>query len=229
MQVYIIAMDAAAALLLIAVAVVLGRAARHAPRGAFRAVSAGGAVMCLLLALSSLHHLLIVAAHKHLIAPDWLYWLLGPLAAVQATLCVLVGICGVVLALRHWRHVERAQLMVNVLTDRMPSNAGAKQAKLSSREQEVLELIRSGIISDAEIARTLQISPATAATHVQNILRKTGLHNRRDLMLLPRRGTSDVGRSRSRARPPAVPYIPAIIVRRPSHTAWRPGHKAIRP
>jgi DNA-binding CsgD family transcriptional regulator len=187
MQAYIIAMDAAAALLLTALAIGLGRAAWHASRGAFHAVSVGGSAMCLLLALSSLHHLLIVAAHKHLLAPPWLDWLLGPLAAIQATLCVLTGICGVVLTLRHWRCLERAQLMVDVLTDRMPSNAGARQTKLSSREQEVLGLIRSGIISDGEIARALQISPATAATHVQNILRKTGLHNRHDLMLLPRR------------------------------------------
>jgi DNA-binding CsgD family transcriptional regulator len=129
----------------------------------------------------------VVAAYEHLIAPHWLDWLLGPPAAVQATLFALVGICSVVLALRHWRRLERAQLMVKVLTDRVPSNARAGQAKLSSREHEVLDLIRSGITSDGEIARTLQISPTTAATHVQNILRKTELHNRHDLMLLPRR------------------------------------------
>lgn len=186
MQVYIIVMDAAAVLLLIALAAGLGRAARRAPRGPFRAVSAGGAALCLLLAISSLHHLLIVAAHRHLVASHWLDWLLGPLAVIQATLSVLVGICGVVLALRHWRRLARAQLMVDVLTDRVPSDARTRQAKLSSREQEVLDLIRRGIISDGEIARTLHISRATAATHVQNIFRKTGLHNRHDLMLLPR-------------------------------------------
>jgi DNA-binding CsgD family transcriptional regulator len=74
--------------------------------------------------------------------------------------------------------------MVHALTDRVPSTAHARQAMLSSREHEVLELIRTGILSDSEIARALHISPATAATHVQRILRKTGLHNRRDLMLL---------------------------------------------
>lgn len=208
MQAYIIVMDAAAVLLLTALAAGLGRAARHALRGAFRAVCVGGAAICLLQAFSSLHHLLIVAAFKHLIARHWLYWLLGPLDAVQATLCVLVGICGAVLALRHWCRVERAQAMVDVLTDRVPSSAGAKQARLSLREQEVLGLIRRGIISDAEIARTLQISPATAATHVQNILRKTRLHNRHDLMLLPHWGTNDVGKSRIRALSPAARPAP---------------------
>ncbi|MGE5292335.1 MAG: response regulator transcription factor, partial [Micromonosporaceae bacterium] len=41
----------------------------------------------------------------------------------------------------------------------------------------ILNLIRRGLISDSEIAEALQISPATAATHVQHIRRKTGLHN----------------------------------------------------
>jgi DNA-binding CsgD family transcriptional regulator len=202
MQVYIIVMDAAATLLLIALAIGLGRATWHASRGTFRAVSAGGVAMCLLLGFSSLHHLLIVAAAKHLVPPYWLDRMLGPPAAVQATLCVLVGVCSVTLAFRHWRRLERAQLIVEILTDRVPPKAGARQAKLSSREQEVLDLIRNGIVSDGEIARTLQISPATAGTHVQNILRKTELHNRHDLMLLPRNKMLDMnGRRHPRTRP----------------------------
>ena len=76
--------------------------------------------------------------------------------------------------------------MVHVLTERVPSEARATQARLSARESEVLGLIRSGVLSDGEIAGALHISPATAATHVQRILRKTRLHNRRDLMPLPR-------------------------------------------
>jgi DNA-binding NarL/FixJ family response regulator len=63
----------------------------------------------------------------------------------------------------------------------------------SSREREVLEADPQGIISDGEIARTLHISPATAAAHLQRILPKTGLHNRRDLMLLPRLTPTGVG------------------------------------
>jgi DNA-binding CsgD family transcriptional regulator len=186
MQIYIIVLNAAAAILLFAVAPRLGKAAWRAPRGPFRAVSTGCAIMCLLLAMSSVHLLLIQAARARLVAFQWLSWLLGPLAVVQATLAVLVGIWAVVLAVRHWNRLGRAQSMVHVLTDRMPSKAHARQARLSSREHEVLGLIRSGVLSDGEIAGALHISPATAATHVQRILRKTGLHNRRDLMLLPR-------------------------------------------
>jgi len=182
---YIIAMDTVAVLLLSTVAVGLVIAARHAPRGPFRASSLGGAAVCLLLVIASLHHMLMVAAHMGLLASHWVDFLLGPLAAVQATLAVLVGVFAVVLVRHYWHRVGRAHSMVELLTDRLPSDARARQAGLSCREQEVLDIIRRGLISDREIAQALHISPATAATHVQRILRKTGLHNRRDLMLLP--------------------------------------------
>ena len=68
-------MDAVAVLLLIALAAGLARIALRCPRGPFRTVSAGGGAMFLLLAISSLHHLLILAAGKNLITSHWLDWL----------------------------------------------------------------------------------------------------------------------------------------------------------
>lgn len=182
---YIITMDAAAVILLSTVAACLAIAARRASGGPFRASSLGGAAVCLLLVIASLHHLLMVAAHRGLLASHWIDWLLGPLAAIQATLAVLVGVSAVVLARHYWYRVGRAHTMVELLTDRLPPDARARQAGLTCREQEVLNLIRRGLISDHDIAQALHISSATAATHVQRILRKTGLHNRHDLMLLP--------------------------------------------
>ena len=187
MNAYIIVMDAVAILLLTTVAVGLAIAARRAPRGSFRASSLGGVAVCLLLMIASLHHLLMVAAHSGLLASHWADWLLGPLAAIQATLVVLVAGAAVILGRHYWHRLGRAHTMVEVLTDRLPPGAHAKQARLTAREQEVLDLIRKGVVTDCEIGRALQIAPATAATHnnVQRILRKTGLHNRHDLMLLP--------------------------------------------
>jgi len=184
-NVYIIAMETVAAVTLAALATGLVVGAR-APRGPFRVLSLGGAAVCLLLVFSSLHHLLLAAIRADLLPSHWVDWLLGPIAALQATLAVLVGVSAVVVARQYWHRVGRAHTMVELLTDRLPSDACARQAGLTSREQEVLDLIRRGLISDGEIAEVLQISPATAATHVQRILRKTGLHNRHDLMLLPR-------------------------------------------
>jgi DNA-binding CsgD family transcriptional regulator len=179
-------MEGVATLLLIGLAVWLATAAWRSPAGPFRAVSAGGAAVCVLLGVTSLQHLLILAIRQDLVPARLGDVLLGPWEAFRATVAVVVGAWAVLLALRYWSHLGRAHSIVDVLTDKVPSEAHVRQAGLSSREQEVLELIREGSLSDDDIARRLHISPATAATHVQNILRKTGLHNRRDLMLLPR-------------------------------------------
>ena len=47
-----------------------------------------------------------------------------------------------------------------------------------------MAVISTGKVSDQEIAETLFISTATAATHVRNILKKAGLHDRRQLVLI---------------------------------------------
>jgi DNA-binding CsgD family transcriptional regulator len=51
---------------------------------------------------------------------------------------------------------------------------------LTERENEVLEWLRSGH-TDAEIAVRLHLSVRTVGHHVSAVLRKTGVHNRRDL------------------------------------------------
>lgn len=50
-------------------------------------------------------------------------------------------------------------------------------AELSHRERQVLELLAAGGNNET-IARDLVIAPDTARTHVQNVLRKLGLHSR---------------------------------------------------
>jgi len=139
---YIIAMDTVAAVTLAALATWLVIAARRAARKPLRGLSLGGAAVCLLLVISSLHHLLMVAARAGLLASHWVDWLLGPMAAIQATLAVLAGIFAVVMVRQYWHRLGRAHAMVELLTDRLPSDARARQAGLTSREQEVLDLIR---------------------------------------------------------------------------------------
>lgn len=186
MEAYAIVMEGVATLLLLGLAVWLAQAAWRSPAGPFRAVSVGGAAICVLLGMTSLQHLLILAMREGLVSAHLGDLLLGPWEAIRATIAVLVGAWAALLALRYWGRLGRAHSVVDVLTDRVPTEAHARQAGLSSREEEVLDLIREGTLADDDIARRLHISRATAATHVQNILRKTGLHNRRDLMMLPR-------------------------------------------
>ncbi len=81
--------------------------------------------------------------------------------------------------------------MVSVLTERAMLDMSVSDWGLTPRELEVLELIVSGSTSDDEIADSLYISPSTAATHVRNILKKAGLSNRKDLMLVGDRVLED--------------------------------------
>lgn len=84
--------------------------------------------------------------------------------------------------------IDRGERVVAVLTDTVAFAPAVSEWGLTARELEVLEKIGEGVRSDEQLAAALFISPATAATHVRNILRKAGLRNRNDLMFVVRPG-----------------------------------------
>ncbi len=61
------------------------------------------------------------------------------------------------------------------------SGGGLDDGKLSKREREVLRLVVQGNQS-ADIAAQMSISRRTAEVHRYNLMRKLGLHNRRELV-----------------------------------------------
>jgi DNA-binding CsgD family transcriptional regulator len=81
--------------------------------------------------------------------------------------------------------LQRSQRALAVMLGAFePGSLDPEDLDLSTREREVLAVIAAGKVSDQEIADTLFISAATAATHVRNILKKAGLHDRRQLVLI---------------------------------------------
>ncbi len=64
-----------------------------------------------------------------------------------------------------------------------PPDEHERLGELTSREREVLALVASGL-TNAEIAKTLQLSPLTAKTHVSRILRKLGARDRVQLVVI---------------------------------------------
>jgi DNA-binding CsgD family transcriptional regulator len=205
LRTYIIVMEAVATLLLIGLAAWLAFVAWQGPHGAFRVASAGASAACLVFGTTSLQHFLHLTTRDDLVSSGSADMLLGPLAAARVTV-VVVTTSAVMLGLRHWTILGRAQSMVDAMTDRLPAEASASGAELSTREHEVLDVIRQGVLSDHDIGQLLHISRATAATHVQNILRKTGLHDRRNLMLLPAERSA-----RHRKRGPVGASAPGIV------------------
>lgn len=61
-----------------------------------------------------------------------------------------------------------------------PENLGTK---LTRREQEVLQLLASGL-TQQEIAKQLVISSSTVASHIEHILEKLGVHSRAQAVAL---------------------------------------------
>ncbi|MGI9598232.1 MAG: response regulator transcription factor [Acidimicrobiales bacterium] len=99
----------------------------------------------------------------------------GTLAFLVPTLVVLKQLTA---------EFARTEIIADNFVDRLPKGVTTSTAGLTRREIEVVDLIGSGVLSDKELAEELTVSPATAATHIRNIMRKTGIKRRADLALL---------------------------------------------
>ena len=96
-------------------------------------------------------------------------------------------------------------------------------AALTAREHEILTLISQGLASK-EVAHRLGITSATVRTHVQNILTKLGVCNRRQAAALLTGRLPHPARSRLHAARRAHPLPPATPAARAS-----PGMAAVAP
>jgi DNA-binding CsgD family transcriptional regulator len=124
-------------------------------------------------------------AHRHgLVADSFNDLLLADLQAIKSALSLALGLVGVVLIRRLHGEMRRMGRVVSVLTERVIVDGSVSELGLTPRELQVLEIIGQGALSDQQIAEALHIAPATAKTHVRNVLRKADLTNRRDLLIL---------------------------------------------
>lgn len=103
---------------------------------------------------------------------------------LQSLLTLGIGLFAVVVIRRAGRSLREADRIVSLLSERLLGDGSLEDFGFTSRELEVLEVIAQGTLSDKEISKILYISPATAATHVRNILKKSGVKSRRELVLL---------------------------------------------
>ncbi len=106
-------------------------------------------------------------------------WLL-----LQALAATALGVTGLVVARRVAEPIRAADRIVAALADRVPKDTNIADLKLTARELDVIAVIAAGKLSDKDIGEELFISPATAGTHVKNIMRKAAVSSRRELALL---------------------------------------------
>jgi DNA-binding NarL/FixJ family response regulator len=73
------------------------------------------------------------------------------------------------------------QEFVPKLLEESVRGAAAGRTEITSREQEVLELVAEGL-GNRELAERLGISTRTAQKHIENLFKKVGVHDRTELV-----------------------------------------------
>jgi DNA-binding CsgD family transcriptional regulator len=149
-----------------------------------RILSWGFATVCLAFVLGAVTRLLTLAVHEGWIGGTISEFLVSEWMLLQSLAAMAFGVAGLTVLRKVGGPIRRAEQIVGVLSDRFPAATSVSELGLTARELEVLEVIVTGTLSDKDIADALYISPATAATHVKNIMRKADVSSRRDLVLL---------------------------------------------
>ena len=95
-----------------------------------------------------------------------------------------VGVLALVRVPKICKEMGRVRHMASLLSSRVEDGREISQLGLTPREFEILEVMSEGSLSDKEISGALSMSPATAGTHIRNILKKTALKDREALVVL---------------------------------------------
>ena len=83
---------------------------------------------------------------------------------------------------RSFLSATAAGKLATALRQRPSTREGERIELLTSREEDILALIRAGA-SNLDIAQSLHIGETTVRTHIAHILRKMGLKNRSQLLM----------------------------------------------
>lgn len=110
---------------------------------------------------------------SRLTSPQW--------QLAQSVVVSVLGALAFVSVRRVAMSIGDAERLMHRMIERV-RGVNVEQVELSPREDQVLRLMGSGLVTDAELAHALHISPSTVQTHVKSLLRKTDLHRRQDLM-----------------------------------------------
>lgn len=133
--------------------------------------------------------LIIGSLQRLVLQATALGWLPGSVASdvvegwqlVQSLVVMSLALAGFLIVKSLAASMAASERLAGSILDRV-DHVDIGGLDLTKREQEVLEAIGSGVLTDAELAEKLHISTNTVQTHVKHLLRKTGLNRRQDLM-----------------------------------------------
>jgi DNA-binding CsgD family transcriptional regulator len=115
-------------------------------------------------------------------APLGGFFLAGQLLSLSVAAAGILVVLWLVKRVLH--SIGTSERLARVMVQSPLHDERVSELALTARELEVMKAMAEGSISDQQIGDLLGIAPNTAATHVRNILRKAGVHDRRDLLLL---------------------------------------------
>jgi DNA-binding CsgD family transcriptional regulator len=115
-------------------------------------------------------------------APPGGFFLAGQLFSVSVAAAGILVVLWLVK--RVLRSIGTSEKLARAMVQSPLHEERVSELALTARELQVMKAMAEGSISDRQIGNLLGIAPNTAATHVRNILRKAGVHDRRDLLLL---------------------------------------------
>lgn len=183
MPVVVIVLIVINALLFAALGIRTFSLARRAESPYLRALAWVVSAACAAFVLGALQRLAVQAVTAGWLPDVGLSQVTSTWQLLQSSVALGIAIAGFWALSRTWGPIGLSHQVASTLAGRLP-DVDLDECDLTAREVEVVDVIRKGILSDKEIGDALYIAPATAATHVKRILRKTGLNSRRDLLLL---------------------------------------------
>jgi DNA-binding CsgD family transcriptional regulator len=134
--------------------------------------------------VGGLHRIAVQSARLGWLPEDKLELLLHEWQIVKSLAAAVIGIAAFV-GMRHLAgRLSELEWVVGEMLDRA-QNVDLEVLELTAREREVLGVIAgSSLIDDKTLAEKLGVSADTVHTHVQRLLRKSKLRDRRDLVVL---------------------------------------------
>ncbi len=167
-----------------ALAVWAARTAMRDPSPRLRSVSWGMAAVATAFVLGAVSRLAALAVRQGWLPGRVGDFLVSEWLLLQALSASVLGVVGLLVVRRVAEPIRAAERIVTALADRVPHRTSVADLGLTAREFDVIAVIADGKLSDKELGEALFISPATAGTHVKNIMRKAGVSSRRELALL---------------------------------------------
>lgn len=134
--------------------------------------------------IGGIQRLAVQAVRVGWLPEETLDLLLDEYQTVQSLVVAAIGIVTFLVVRRLAIRFTDLEVVTGDMVDRV-KGIDLDTLRLTRREHDVLEVLGAGtMIDDRTLAEKLMVSPATVHTHVNSLLKKTKLRDRRDLVVV---------------------------------------------